>query len=87
MAPLRELDGLSDCRVCWHALHVQELRGAQSKKVVEIGVEPIGAAVDARVEICIEPRAAAQHSVRELAHPAPIARVETSGPAVERLIE
>ena len=87
VAALRELDGLRDRGVRRHAAHVQQLRGAEPQQIEQIGVEANDAAAHARVEQRVEPSAAAQHAVHELANPAAIARVEPRRPAIERRIE
>ena len=84
---LRQLHRLRDRRVRRHALHVQQLRGAESKQVEQVGIETHDAAAHARVEKRVEPRATAQHPVHELAHPTAIARIEPRGAAIERRIE
>ncbi len=84
---LRQLDALRDRRVGRHALHVQKLRRAEPEEVEEIAVEPRDAASDARVEVRVDPRAAPEHAVEQLARPTPIAAVEASRAAVEREVE
>jgi hypothetical protein len=87
MPTLRELHGLRDSCVRRHALHVQQLCGAKSQEVEQIGIEPHDAAADACVEVRIDTRATAEHSVHELARPTTVARIELGRAAIERRIE
>jgi hypothetical protein len=87
VSSLGKLDGLCDRCVRGNAAHEKELRGAESKQVEKIGVEPDHPAAHTLVEISIEARAASQHAVHQLARPAAIARVELCGAAIEGRIQ
>jgi hypothetical protein len=87
VAAFGQLDGLRDSGVCRYALHEQELRCAEAKQVEQVSVESHHAATNSGIEVRVEPGAASQGSVHQLSHPATIAGIETSRPAIERRIE
>ena len=75
MAAFRKLDRLGYGGVRRYTVHVQQLRGAQSKEVVQVGIEPIHAAIYPSVEKCVEQRSSAQHAIHKLADPTSIPRI------------
>jgi len=66
---------------------VQQLRRAESKQVQQVGIETDDAAAHARIEMRVEPSAAPEHTVDELADPASIAGIETHRASIECRIE
>ena len=85
---LCQLHGLRDRRVRRHALHVQQLRGAKSQQVVQVGVEAVRRRRSrARRETRRSATGGEACRTTSSRSPAAIARVEPRGPAVERRIE
>jgi hypothetical protein len=66
---------------------LKELRGAEPKEIEQIGVETNDAAAYALIEVRIQSRPTAQHSVHELANPTSISCVESRRAPVENRIE
>ena len=84
---LRELDGLSDRGVRRHASHEQELMRSKTEEIDQVRLDTPEVAFDALLQIGVDHRSPAQRSIHELAGPAPVARIEARGPAVEGGIE
>ncbi len=87
VARLRQLDRLRDRRVRRHAAHEEQLVGAQSEEVDDVGIEPGEPAAHAKGEHGVEPGATPEHPVHELLRPAAIPRVEHADARVERRVE
>ena len=84
---LRQLDGLRDRGIRWHAVHELQLIDANAQQVGEVGVQARDPATNAGWSAASRILASPKEAVDQLLRPATVSRIEAGRASIECCIE